>query len=108
MLELVYWEGGPKGETIRLTFEKAWFGRQPTSDFVLNAEGVSRAHFSIQRRGEDYDLIDNNSTNGTFVNGVRTSAVTLRPGYRISAGAVVLLVREISQEAEPGFRFVVI
>jgi pSer/pThr/pTyr-binding forkhead associated (FHA) protein len=63
MLELIFLDGVRQGETIRLTFEKAWFGRQPTCDFVLPAPTVSRVHFSIQKRGDDYALLDNKSTN---------------------------------------------
>lgn len=108
MLEIIFQDGARQGESIRLTFDKAWFGRQPNCDVVLQADGVSRAHFSIVRQGDDYVLIDNNSTNGTFVNGLRTTAVTLLPGYRISAGSITMLVRELSQAVESGFRFVAI
>ncbi len=72
MLELIFIEGAQRGQAIRLTFDKAWFGRQPSCDFVLQGEDISRVHFSIERHGEDYLLVDNKSTNGTFVNGVRT------------------------------------
>lgn len=104
MLELVIMEGGQAGEAIRLDFETAWFGKQPACDFVLRDEGVSRVHFSIVKRGEDYVLVDNKSTNGTFVNRLRTQAVTLRPGYVISAGACIMQVRPV---AATSFRFVV-
>lgn len=104
MLELEITHGSQTGETIRLTFETAWFGRQPNCDFVLRDEGVSRVHFSIVKRGHDYILIDNKSTNGTYVNHVRTSAVTLRPGFLIAAGDCQIQVRE---SAVMPFRFVV-
>src|SRR5229473_8313611 len=106
MLELVFLEGNRRGEAIRLTFEKAWFGRQVTCDFVLEGEGISRAHFAITRRGVDYVLIDNKSTNGTFVNRVRVTAVTLRAGYQIVAGSSVMQVREVAGRADLAFRFV--
>src|SRR5712691_4571767 len=108
MLELIFLEGNRRGEAIRLTFEKAWFGRQVTCDFVLEGEGISRAHFAITRRGVDYVLIDNKSTNGTFVNRVRVTAVTLRAGYQISVGSVIMQVREVAQPAQAGFCFVAI
>src|SRR5208283_4234050 len=106
MLELTFLEGGPQGQTVRLTFEKAWFGRQVTCDFVLTGERVSRVHFSIERRGDDYILIDNLSKNGTFVNQIRTVAVTLRAGYEIVAGSNRILVREATAGALVPFRFV--
>lgn len=108
MLELIFLEGSRQGESIRLSRDKAWFGRQQTCDFVLIGEGISRTHFSIVRRGDDWVLIDNKSRNGTFVNRIRTTAVTLRPGYLISVGSVVMQVREVAHPAEVGFRFVAI
>ena len=94
MIELRFLEGGKTGQTIRLNFERAWFGRQTTCDYVLEGEGVSRVHFSIQQRDDDYVLIDNRSTNGTFVNGVRTEMAVLHPGDDIVAGANRMHVRE--------------
>jgi thioredoxin reductase/pSer/pThr/pTyr-binding forkhead associated (FHA) protein len=106
MLELIFLEGGTAGQAVRLTFSKAWFGRQPTCDFVLQGEGVSRVHFSIEKRADDYVLIDNKSTNGTHVNGVRISEATLHSGDDIVAGSNRLQVRTIVAEAESPFRFV--
>ncbi|MBI2688444.1 MAG: NAD(P)-binding domain-containing protein [Acidobacteria bacterium] len=108
MLELKFLEGSHKGEAIRLNFEKAWFGRQPTCDFVLHGEGISRTHFSIVRQGDDYVLTDNKSTNGTFVDGVQITAATLRTGNQIAAGENVMLVREVAEPGRVPFRFIAI
>jgi pSer/pThr/pTyr-binding forkhead associated (FHA) protein len=105
MLELIFLEGAQRGEVIRLTFEKAWFGRQTTCDFVLQGEGISRVHFSIERRGPDYVLIDNKSTNGVFVNRLHTTAVTLRAGYEIMVGSNLMQVREVTG-ARLAFHFI--
>jgi thioredoxin reductase (NADPH) len=106
MLELTFMEGGQRGQSIRLTFDKAWFGRQVTCDFVLQGEGISRVHFRIERRGEEYVLIDNKSTNGTYVNRVRTSEITLSAGYEIAAGSSRMQVREVARNTQALFRFV--
>ncbi|HTW66688.1 MAG TPA: NAD(P)-binding domain-containing protein [Bryobacteraceae bacterium] len=106
MLELIFLEGGQTGQSIRLNFDRAWFGRQPTCDFVLQGGGISRVHFCIERRGEDFVLVDNRSTNGTFVNGLRTELATLRPGDDIQAGTNRIQVREISASSTESFRFV--
>ncbi|MGH9722910.1 MAG: NAD(P)-binding domain-containing protein [Bryobacteraceae bacterium] len=108
MLELIFLEGSRQGTAIRLTFEKAWFGRQPTCDFVLDGSTVSNAHFYLLRREADYVLIDNKSTNGTFVNGVRTLAVPLRAGDRIAAGSHVMQIREVVEPASLPFRFIAV
>ncbi len=104
MLELVFIQGSDRGRVVPLTFQKAWFGRQPTCDIVMQGDGISRVHFGIVRRGIYHVLIDNKSTNGTFVNRVPATEVTLCAGDQISVGDQVILVREAS--AEPmGFRF---
>jgi pSer/pThr/pTyr-binding forkhead associated (FHA) protein len=41
---------------------------------TLTPSLVSRLHFSIDQRGEDYFITDLNSKNGTFVNGVKIAA----------------------------------
>ena len=43
---------------------------------VTNNKTVSRSHATIYRRGEGYFIVDNNSTNGTFVNNSRIPAQT--------------------------------
>jgi thioredoxin reductase (NADPH) len=106
MLELIFLEGSRRGEAIRLNFDRAWFGRQSTCDFVLEGEHISRGHFFIERRGDDYVLVDNKSTNGTFVNRLRTTAVTLRAGYNIVAGTNEMQVREVAESERLPFRFV--
>ena len=106
MLELIFLEGGQPGQTIRLNFDRAWFGRQPTCDFVLQGDGISRVHFCIEKRGEEYVLVDNRSTNGTFVNSLRTELATLHAGDDIVAGTNRMQVREAAANARHAFRFV--
>ena len=105
MLELIFIEGSQAGQSIRLNFDRAWFGRQPTCDFVLQGTGISRVHFCIEQRGVEFVLVDNRSTNGTFVNGLRSELATLRPGDDIVAGSNRLQVREMATSRHP-FRFV--
>jgi len=110
MLELIFreggLEGGSRGQTIRLTFEKAWFGAQTSCDFVLQGEGISSVHFSIVRRGADYLLIDNKSDSGTFVNGARIQEVTLHAGDDIVAGSNQIRVRPLDGSVVSLFHFV--
>ena len=108
MRELIILEGTRRGEVVRLNFEKAWFGRHQTCDFVIDGDGISRTHFVIVRNGEDYVLSDNKSTNGTFINQIRVIAGILRTGDRISAGDAVMMVRDVSEPAKVPFQFVAI
>ena len=110
MLELIFLEGGLEGgspgQTIRLTFEKAWFGAQTTCDFVLQGEGIDRVHFSIVRRDAGYALIDNKSASGTFLNGARVHETALHPGDDIIVGSNHIRVRQLEAGALLPFHFV--
>jgi thioredoxin reductase/pSer/pThr/pTyr-binding forkhead associated (FHA) protein len=106
MLELIFLEGGQLGHSIRLNFGRAWFGRQPTCDFVLQGDGISRVHFSIEQRGQEYVLVDNHSTNGTYVNGVRIEHATLHVGDDVLAGTNRMQVREVPASGRNPFRFI--
>jgi thioredoxin reductase (NADPH) len=106
MLELVFIQGNNRGKVVPLNFQRANFGRQPTCEYVLDGEELSRIHFIIERRGIFNVLIDNKSTNGTFVNRVPVTEATLRPGDQVNVGTHVILVREASA-TQAGFRFVV-
>lgn len=48
-------------------------GRSPKADLYFDNESLSRIHASIYRESERIWIIDENSTNGTFVNGNPTS-----------------------------------
>ena len=48
-------------------------GRSPENDIELSHVGVSQNHAVIRCDGNRYYIHDNNSTNGVFVNGQRTS-----------------------------------
>lgn len=46
-------------------------GRTPPADIILHDSKVSRAHCMIEMRDDQLYVIDMNSTNGTYVDGVR-------------------------------------
>jgi ABC-type multidrug transport system ATPase subunit/pSer/pThr/pTyr-binding forkhead associated (FHA) protein len=53
-------------------------GRLPTNDIVLDDLGVSRVHAELRPMpGGRYELVDLNSNNGTYVNGVRITRQVL-------------------------------
>ena len=66
-------------------------GRNPGNDLVLADEIVSRNHALIRRDGERYFVIDQGSSNGTFLNGQPVGIATkLNSGDDISMGETVL------------------
>lgn len=52
-------------------------GRQKENDIVLGHPGVARLHCIVKREHERYVLYDNNSGNGTMVNGENISVPTV-------------------------------
>jgi hypothetical protein len=63
--------GGSTPREYRLRAGKTSIGYAKDNDIVLDASTVSRYHAVIQRRIGAYTVTDLESTNGTFVNGLR-------------------------------------
>ncbi|MCC6825619.1 MAG: FHA domain-containing protein [Acidobacteria bacterium] len=62
-------------------------GRTSDNDIAIDDSNVSRVHAEIERRGEDYILIDLNSSNGTAVNeNALTDEIVLNDGDTILFG----------------------
>jgi hypothetical protein len=69
-------------------------GRGTENDLVVPHASVSRTHARIQRRGGAYQLIDLNSTNGTFINDQPVhGSVPLAPGSEVRLGEVSFIFR---------------
>jgi pSer/pThr/pTyr-binding forkhead associated (FHA) protein len=73
-------------------------GRAPRADFIVDAALVSRLHCRLTAGATELEVVDLDSTNGTFVNGERTGRATLKTGDRLGVGRVELTV---AQAAEP-------
>jgi pSer/pThr/pTyr-binding forkhead associated (FHA) protein len=67
-------------------------GRAPGAEFIVDASLVSRLHCQVTAGATELEVVDLDSTNGTFVNGLRVTRATLKEGDRIGVGRVELLV----------------
>jgi pSer/pThr/pTyr-binding forkhead associated (FHA) protein len=67
-------------------------GRAARADFIVDAALVSRVHCRLTAGATELEVIDLESTNGTFVNGERTDRATLKTGDRLGVGRVELLI----------------
>jgi diguanylate cyclase (GGDEF)-like protein len=65
-------------------------GRGSSAGLILDADSVSRKHARIERFGGGHKIVDLGSTNGTYVNGVRTKEQILQDGDRIGIGKALL------------------
>jgi len=61
-------------------------GRSPDVDIVINDSNVSRRHAEVGRTSEGVAVRDLQSTNGTWVNGHRITAVSLSPRDDVTVG----------------------
>jgi pSer/pThr/pTyr-binding forkhead associated (FHA) protein len=72
-------------------------GRATQADFVLDAALVSRLHCRLEADDEALQVVDLESTNGTFVNDKRVTRATLVSGDRLRVGRVELAVEQVDQ-----------
>ena len=67
-------------------------GRATGANFIVEAPLVSRVHCRLTAGAAEIEVLDLDSTNGTFVNGERVPRARLKPGDRLGVGRVELMV----------------
>ncbi len=67
-------------------------GRAPRADFIVDADLVSRLHCRVSAGASALEVVDLDSTNGTYVNGERVTRARLNDGDRLGVGRVELVV----------------
>ncbi|QUR68492.1 FHA domain-containing protein [Mycobacterium spongiae] len=65
-------------------------GRAPDNDVVLDDLLVSRRHAVLRRTGSQWELADNSSANGTYVNGARIDRALIGPNDIVGIGHQLL------------------
>ncbi len=73
-----------------LTRSLTKIGRGPQCSIQLSDPKASRLHATIRRHQQGYVIKDNNSTNGTFVNGSAISETVLAPDDVIQIGNSII------------------
>jgi Nif-specific regulatory protein len=121
---LIAISGNLKGTTFGLTADEVSIGREASNSIRLNDSSVSRRHCLIRRKliqpatepqpgnqtsndasaggseNSEFTILDLESYNGTFVNGVPVHEHTLAHGDQIALGDLLLLF--LTHEAEAG------
>ncbi len=86
---------GLQSRLIPLEEKITHVGRGLTADIRIEDQGVSRTHAIIVRHGRHARILDNRSSNGTYLNGRRIAATNLHNGDVIWIGPIALQYVEI-------------
>ena len=65
-------------------------GRSESNDIVIKDSSLSRLHLRLENRNDEFYILDNNSSNGTFLNQQRITESQLNHGDLIRAGRILL------------------
>lgn len=95
LCEVTIRSGPEKDQVFRLAAGRRIIGRDPASDVHLADASVSRRHAVLVVDGAGCLIADQNSTNGTFVNGVPVKERPLAGGEQIRVGQTVLEFRVV-------------
>ncbi len=86
-MKLVCVRGAQKSQEWDVEEAVISIGRDPLCTIVLEDPKASRIHCEIRRVDSQHILVDRNSTNGTFVNGLKVSHHTLSANDTIIIGS---------------------
>ncbi|MDK2821091.1 MAG: hypothetical protein PWP31_1056 [Clostridia bacterium] len=90
LFELIVVEGPDINRTFMVGTGKYILGRQPTCDFILKDEQVSRRHCQFEEIHGRIMVTDLGSRNGTLVNNSKIDRTFLKPGDFLKVGVTVL------------------
>ena len=84
--------GKDNGQHFAIRGTNATIGRESSNQIQLRDTEVSRQHARIVRTSATaFEIIDNESSNGTFVNSRRVKSQPLRSGDRVQVGRTLLI-----------------
>ncbi len=95
-------EGPDRGAEVVSKEDIVRVGASRSSDLVLADEAVSRHHMELELKTDGIVVSDLDSTNGTWVDGVRIIKALVRPGTAIRAGRTLLMTQAIDRPVHVG------
>ena len=91
---------GPNaGSRFLLDQDVTTAGRHPDSDIFLDDVTVSRRHAEFRRNGDEYEVVDVGSLNGTYVNREPKNSAVLSNGDEIQIGKFRLVFLNGTKDA---------
>jgi signal transduction histidine kinase len=94
--------GNDQGSRFELEDPIVRLGRDKSCTLHLHDTEVSRQHAELRRTHRDYTVSDLNSSNGTYVNGVRIQQHVLASGDHLQIGATLMLYTGPLEESSTG------
>jgi len=91
---------GPGSGTEYTVEQAAILGRLDSNDIPVKDNKASREHAKIYKQGNQFAIVDLNSSNGTLVNGERVTKRILKEGDEIGIGLVKMRF-ELDDEEKP-------
>jgi pSer/pThr/pTyr-binding forkhead associated (FHA) protein/thioredoxin reductase/ferredoxin len=92
MINLRFTAGPRAGQTVRLETALATLGRAPSCDIVVDDAMISAVHVTFEKVPAGYVVSDQQSSNGTLINGQRVFRALLRIGDELVVGSTGLKV----------------
>jgi pSer/pThr/pTyr-binding forkhead associated (FHA) protein len=83
---LIVRSGPTAGARYLLDSDVSTVGRHPEADIFFDDVTVSRRHAEVTREGSRFEIVDQRSLNGTYVNGERVDRATLTNGAEVRIG----------------------
>jgi two-component system, NtrC family, sensor kinase len=84
-------QGRDQGRRFELNKPVLGIGRDTVNPIQLHDTEVSRRHAEVRQNGDDWVLVDLNSSNGAFVNSDRVAERVLQSGDRVQVGRTLLI-----------------
>lgn len=100
LVSLYVIQGNDQGNRFELCAADSRIGREPDNLIQLHDSEVSRHHARIEYSDGEFRIIDDDSANGTYVNGSRVDNHVLRSGDQIQIGRTRLLFAASFPEVE--------
>ena len=104
---LVTLTGTLKGESYRLTDARLTVGRDSSNHVQIGDATVSKKHCAIETVNGSFELVDLESHNGTFVNGIPVKRRPLVHGdvIRVGTSELLFLTTEESRDSSVEFQY---
>ncbi len=83
---LIVKRGPNTGARFLLDQDLTTVGRHPNADIFLDDVTVSRRHAEFKRNGNDFEIVDLASLNGTYFDGSRVDQAKLNDGSELQIG----------------------